>query len=253
MIVAQISDTHLCLDCEDAGRRATDFSDTVADINALDPLPDLVVHTGDVVHNGREDEYRAAAEILARARPPVFAIPGNKDRRAAMRAELSRFARFEAGKPFLDYAVDDFPIPLIALDTLDEAGNKGDFCDARRRRLAAMIAARPAGPVIAFAHHPPFEVLVGPDRWHFAEQAAADRLTGELLRSGRVAGLFCGHVHRPFEARIGDIQGMVMPCVATTLRRGEYPARVATRPIYYIHRFDASGAFSTEARVVPQT
>ena len=52
MIIAQISDTHLTLDAPDADRRLRDFAHTIADINALDPAPDVIVHTGDIVHNG---------------------------------------------------------------------------------------------------------------------------------------------------------------------------------------------------------
>jgi 3',5'-cyclic AMP phosphodiesterase CpdA len=60
MIIAQISDTHLTLDTPDADQRMRDFALTVADINALDPAPDVIVHTGDIVHNGRQDEYAQA-------------------------------------------------------------------------------------------------------------------------------------------------------------------------------------------------
>ncbi|MGH6681746.1 MAG: metallophosphoesterase, partial [Bradyrhizobium sp.] len=57
MIIAQISDTHIALDLPDSEQRIRDFAITIADINSLDPLPDVIVHTGDVVHNGRPDEY----------------------------------------------------------------------------------------------------------------------------------------------------------------------------------------------------
>jgi 3',5'-cyclic-AMP phosphodiesterase len=51
MIIAQISDTHLAVDTPDADRRSHELALTIADINALDPAPDLIVHTGDIVHN----------------------------------------------------------------------------------------------------------------------------------------------------------------------------------------------------------
>ena len=60
MIIAQISDTHIALDTPDADQRIRDFERTIADINALDPAPDVIVHTGDIVHNGRQDEYAQA-------------------------------------------------------------------------------------------------------------------------------------------------------------------------------------------------
>lgn len=250
MIVAQISDTHVCLDTPDAARRLKDFADTMADIGALDPTPDVIVHTGDVAHTGAPAEYAAAAAILAAAKCPVFAIPGNKDNRANMRAGLQQHGRFDPKSAFLDYAVDGFPVRLVLLDTLAEGSNKGDFCAARLRRLDAMLKERPAAPIAVFAHHPPFEVLVGPDRIHYDSLDAMEALRQGLQRSGRIAGLFCGHVHRAFDCAVGDIPAIVMPCVATTLRRGDYPEAMRARPVYYIHRFEASGDFATEARIV---
>jgi hypothetical protein len=42
----------------------------------------------------------------------------------------------------------------------------------------------------------------------------------------------------------------VVPCIATTLRKGEYPELMKTRPIYYVHRFDPAWGFTTESRIV---
>ncbi len=74
MIIAQISDTHIALDTPDAERRIQDFAATIADINALNPLPDVIIHTGDIVHNGRRDEYAQAVATLAKANAPVYHI-----------------------------------------------------------------------------------------------------------------------------------------------------------------------------------
>ena len=82
MIIAQISDTHMALDSPDADQRIRDFERTIADINALDPAPDVIVHSGDIVHNGRQDEYAEAVRSSLRRRAPVYVMPGNKDDRA---------------------------------------------------------------------------------------------------------------------------------------------------------------------------
>jgi 3',5'-cyclic-AMP phosphodiesterase len=89
MIIAQISDTHLTLDGPDSDRRIRDFALTIADINTLDPAPDVIVHTGDIVHNGRQDEYAQAVATLSTARAPVYVLAGNKDNRVNVRAAFS--------------------------------------------------------------------------------------------------------------------------------------------------------------------
>ena len=249
MIIAQISDTHIALDTPDADRRLADFSRVIAHINALDPQPDVIVHTGDVVHNGRPDEYARAVSILSGARAPVYVLVGNKDDRANLRAAFSAAGYLPGEDSFIQYAIEDFPIRLLVLDTMSTSSNKGDFCADRAKHLSEMIDADPAKPIAVFAHHPPFEVTVGPDRFHFENVSAMERLRGALQRSPGIVGLFCGHVHRPTTGRVGHIPATVATSVATTLRKGEYPAEMTDRPTYLLHRFEADGRFESETMI----
>jgi Icc protein len=250
MIIAQISDTHIALDTEDAAQRLSDFARTIAHINALDPQPDVIIHTGDVVHNGLPEEYAQAIATLSEARAPVYVLAGNKDDRANLRAAFSASGYLSLGSGFIQYAIEVFPIRLLVLDTLSTASNKGDFCAERARHLIEMIDAEATRPIAVFAHHPPFEVLVGPDRIHFETPAAMERLREALQRSGRVVGLFCGHVHRPTTGAVGHIPATVATSLATTLRKGEYAAELSDRPTYLLHRFSPDGRFGTETKVV---
>ena len=138
----------------------------------------------------------------------------------------------------------------MILDTANSSSNKGDFCRERGRRLSALLDAETTKPVAVFTHHPPFEVMVGPDRLHFETPEKMARLRRVLQHSGRVAGVFSGHVHRPAAGHVGNIPATVVPCVATTLRFGAYPPQMTVRPVYQVHRFDPIGGFSTETRIV---
>ncbi len=250
MIIAQISDTHLAFDAPDAAQRLRDFERAIADINALDPAPDVIVHTGDIVHNGRQDEYAVAAAILAKARAPVYVLAGNKDDRANLRAAFSERGYLAPDSEFIDYAIDDFPVRLVVLDTLKPGSNKGAFGPLRVKRLHDLVNAESTKPIAVFTHHPPFEVLVGPDRLHFETPETMSRLREALQQSGRVVAVFSGHVHRATAGHVGNIPATVVTCIATPLRRGDYPAHMKTRPVYYIHRFDPACGFVTETRIV---
>ena len=201
MIIAQISDTHLELNTPDADQRIADFERTIAAINALDPAPDVIVHTGDIVHNGRQEEYARAVSILAKARMPVYVLAGNKDNRANLRAAFSTHGYLAADSDFIDYAVERFPVRLIAIDTLSQSSNKGDFCLARAGRLIDLIDAEVTKPIAIFAHHPPFEVTVGPDPLNFETREMMLRLRQILQNAFRVVASFSGHVHRPAEGQ----------------------------------------------------
>ena len=109
MIIAQISDTHIALDTPDTDQRIRDFERAIADINALDPGPDVIVHTGDIVHNGRSDEYAEAVRILAEARAPVYVIPWQQGRPSKfMRGLLTAWL---SGARFQLYSVRDRGLP----------------------------------------------------------------------------------------------------------------------------------------------
>jgi len=250
MIIAHISDTHLALDTPDADPRIRDFERTIAAINALDPAPDVIVHTGDIVHHGRQDEYAEAVAILANARAPVHVLAGNKDNRANLHAAFSARGYLAPDSEFIDYAVEDFPVRLIAVDTLSTGSNKGDFCPVRARRLIGLIDAEPTKPIAIFAHHPPFEVPVGPDPLNFETPEAMARLRQASQHTGRVVASFSGHVHRAAAGHVGTIPATVVPCIATTLRKGEYPAGMRRSPVYHVHRFDPLWGFATESRMV---
>ncbi len=250
MIIAQISDTHIALDTPDADRRIQDFEATITDINRLDPAPDLIVHSGDIVHNGRLDEYSQSVATLARANAPVYVMAGNKDDRTNLRKAFAGSGYLSRDSDFIDYEIGGFPVRLLVLDTKSATSNKGDFCSERIERLTTMIASDTSRPIAVFTHHPPFDVMVGPDQVNFETREIMSGLRAALQQSGRVIAVFSGHVHRGTAGHVETIPATVMPSVATTLRKGEYPDDMAARPIYHIHRYDPAWGFSTQSRIV---
>lgn len=249
MIIAQVSDTHLIVDGPGSERRMADFRSVVADINALDPAPDVIVHTGDIVHNGEPAEYAAAARILGDARAPVYVMAGNKDNRANLRAAFSGNGYLPPDTGFIAYSVDDFPVRLLILDTVNPDSQKGDFCAVRFAQLDDLAARDRSKPMAVFAHHPPFEVLVGPERHHFDDPLLMQRLATAIEGCGQVASVICGHVHRSTSGLVGAVPAVVMTAVATELRFGDYPDDMKETPTYFVHRFDSPQGFSTETRI----
>jgi 3',5'-cyclic AMP phosphodiesterase CpdA len=248
MIIAHISDSHIALDSLDCERRLSDLAVTVDDINRLEPPPDVIVHTGDIVHNGLPEEYAAAAAILARVRAPLYVLAGNKDDRANLRAAFSAGGYLAPGFEFIQYAVDSHPLRLIVLDTKSE-GNKGDFCRRRLEHLQDLLGSGTTRPVAVFTHHPPFVVSEGPEPFHFEDWSALVHLRDAQLRCGRVVAIFSGHVHRAVCADVDGIPAAVLPAIATSLRHGPYPPHLKSQPVYQVHRFDPLLGLSTETRI----
>lgn len=250
MIIAQITDTHILGDAPDAQQRASDLERTIADINSLDPAPDVVLHTGDICHGGRPQDYARAAALLQALRAPLFVAAGNRDDRENLRRAFSPWACRAAGPGCLDYTVEDFPARLLAIDSVSSTSNKGDFSPERGRHLSELVDRERTKPVVVFLHHPPFVVRVGPDPLNFVTAEAMTILQQTLGSSGRVAAVLCGHVHRSTWGRIGEIPVVVAPCTATTLRKGDFPPQMQRLPVYHLHRLECDRELVTEVRIV---
>ena len=249
MIIAQISDTHITVNTPDSDRRILDFEIVIRDINDLIPQPNLIIHSGDIVQNGLFEEYVKAKEIISGAIAPVYVMVGNKDSRNLIREAFSGAGYLSSNSQFIDYEVDNFPVKLIFVDTLHRNSKKGGFCDYRKKNLIRMIDSGSAKPVAVFMHHPPCEINVGPELFHFEKSEIMSELCETLQLSGRVISVFCGHVHRSTTGRIATIPVTVVPSVATLLRWGEYPTHMKQLPTYNVHRYDKDWGFITETRI----
>ena len=175
-------------------------------------------------------------------------LAGNKDNRTNLREAFSASGYLVPDFEFIQYAIERYPVRLIALDTLS-SGNKGNFCRERLRHLTDLVEAETAKPIAVFTHHPPFLVTEGPDQIHFENRQTMLRLRSALHHSGRVVAVFSGHVHRAASGHVAHIPAMVMPAIATTLRHGQYPAHLTSRPVYQVHRFDPTLGFTSETRI----
>ena len=238
MILAQISDTHLDPESPNAAARRRDLERCVADINGLDPLPDAVIHTGDITHNGTAAKYHQALEILGELRPPLHVAVGNRDDRELIAANFTTGRDLLPGTPFIQYALDCYPVRLIALDTLSETSNMGDFCGVRADSLALALAEESAKPTALFMHHPPFEVVGSQYRFQFVDWDAVALLARALEGQGQVVRAFSGHAHREASGMIAGVLVSSVPSVAIDLCLGENPEEVQSAPVYQIHRFD---------------
>ncbi len=214
MLIAQITDTHI----RPKGTLAMGRVDTagylaraVAHIGALRPAPDVVLVTGDLVDAGMAEEYAHLKEILAPLAMPVYLIPGNHDLRDPLRAAFADHRYLPSGG-FLQYAVDDGPVRLIALDTLTPGAPHGELCDRRLDWLAARLAESDR-PTILFMHHPPFEC--GLKEFDEARlTVGAEKLAAIVQRHPNVERILCGHVHRPIQMRWAGTIASVAPSTA---------------------------------------
>ena len=225
MLIAQITDMHV----KPAGELLYGTMDThgmlaaaLADIAKLDPRPDLVFASGDLVADGTPAEYTALRALFDELPLPYFLLPGNHDIRDALRAAFPEQPWDKAGE-FLHYAVEDYPLRLIALDTVIPGAPGGRLCADR--------------PAAIFMHHPPFVTGIHHmDRMGLESPAG---LADVLASRGQVARILCGHLHRPIQTMLGHVPVSVAPstCFQIQLTLNDPPGIALTRepPAYQLH------------------
>jgi len=248
MIIAQISDSHIDPEHDNAQARLSDLEACVADINALDPAPDVVIHTGDMAHNGDDEKYRLAMGILANLKHPLLICAGNRDERSLLMQRFGTGRRLMPDTPYIQYVVDDYPVRLVALDTLSEESNQGAYCQGRADNLRTFLTSDTSKPTAVFMHHPPFEVTESKYPHQYDPWEGAQRLSAALKDQHHVVRGFCGHAHRHAEGTVAGIPFSTVPSVARDLRLGDFAPEISDVPVYHLHTFDAKNGFSTELR-----
>ncbi|KVD18262.1 phosphodiesterase [Burkholderia ubonensis] len=242
MLLAQISDLHIKRPGQLAYQRvdtAAALARCIARLNALEPRPDAVLVTGDLVDFGRDDEYAQLRDLLAPLEIPYYLMVGNHDDRAALRRAFADRPEWQDGE-FVQYAFDVGAVRVLALDSQVPGTSAGDLCDARLAWLATQLDAARDRPVIVALHHPPFASGIGHmDALRLAPAAAAKLDT--LLRGyPNVERVLCGHVHRTMFARFGGTIASAVPApahqVAFDLRDNAPSAFRLEPPAFAVHR-----------------
>jgi 3',5'-cyclic-AMP phosphodiesterase len=255
MLIAQISDMHVKAEGGLLYGRidtAAYLERAVAHIAALDPQPDIVLATGDLVEGGKPEEYACVRRLLAPLTMPLFVIPGNHDARDALREGFADHD-YLPRSGFLQYAIDHLPLRLIALDTLVPGKGYGELCEERLAWLEARLGERTDVPTLVFMHHPPFACgIAALDNARLVKGEA--RLAELVRRHGNVQRVLCGHVHRPIQAIWAGTMASIAPSTAhqaTLDLRDRAPLSMMMEPpAIALHHWTAAGGLVTHVSYV---
>jgi Icc protein len=249
MLIAQITDLHLGFDRDnpdELNRRRLDA--VLARLIAMDPRPDLLLATGDLVEHGLDGiSYGRLREAFSGLPFPVHCAIGNHDDRVAF---LAAFPETPVADGFVQYAIEDGPVRILVLDTLAEGRHGGGFCERRADWLRARLAERPDAPTLVALHHPPIETGLA---W-MSENPDAGwvmRLWDVVAEADNIVAMIAGHLHRPVTTLWAGTMLAVCPSTApqVALDVGEIdPERpddrvmiVAGAPCFALHAWTGNG------------
>lgn len=205
MLICQISDLHI----KTSGKLSYRVVDTsgmlkhcVDHILALKQQPDILIATGDLTDFGRPAEYAHLRELVAPLTMPIYMIPGNHDHRENMVAAFPDHSYLTQALPFIQYAIEDWPMRILAIDTVIEGSSSGELCAVRLSWLRRKLEEAPDRPTVIIMHHPPFKTFIG-----HMDDIGLDRVNGAeglkaiVARHPQVERILCGHLHRPVQVR----------------------------------------------------
>lgn len=246
MLIAQISDLHITA----AGAlvagvdTAATLARCVASIRSMDPQPDVVLATGDLVDNGAPGEYQRLRDLLAPLRVPVYVIPGNHDDRAAIRTAFPDHDYIQRGSGPIDYTIDRHELGLIALDTMIPGEDGGTLEHRQLSWFDEALRDMTRRPVLVMLHHPPIMTGIGCMDKIALEAKSAARLGSMVAREPLIERIVCGHVHRGIQARWRGTMVSICPSTAfqgvLNLRGDDFDAATDELPAYQIHYWNGA-------------
>jgi Icc protein len=196
MLLAHLSDTHLTTGVL-AGRPAERGYQALARVQALDPRPDCVVITGDLVDHGETAEYESAIALLSGLDIPIHAIPGNHDHAPRMLQALAGTGYVQAAvaEPERCYYRVDYPgLRLFCCDSSVPGRHDGELGPTQLAWLDRELRRDPGVPaVLAMHHHPVPSGIAFMDTIMLSD---ADALAEVLLGHPPLTRILTGHLHR---------------------------------------------------------
>jgi 3',5'-cyclic AMP phosphodiesterase CpdA len=199
----QISDTHIGFNKEANPDVAATLSQTIDYVNAMPIKPALTIHTGDITHLSKAQQFDDASQLLSRLRTTeLHTVPGEHDVTDGTGTEyFNRFGQASGNKGY--YSFDHNGVHFVALNNVMhfKPNGLGALGDDQLAWLKTDLSGRSSStPIVVFAHMPMWTIYQ-PWGWGTAD---ADQAMSYLTRFGSVTVLN-GHIHQIVSKVEGNI------------------------------------------------
>ena len=216
-LLIQITDTHILPPGEilyDEVDTALHLAETVQQINRMRPLPDAVMITGDLVEHGDQAGYKHFLELIKPLKMPTYVLPGNHDNPQVMTEVFAGTSYFPSCDSTFQYAVEDLPFRILALNTRSDGTELPTFEKHRLSWLKKELDQSDKPTLIAL-HHPPMTtgielIDMGGSEWFQGLKSA-------VTATNHVKLVICGHCHTDMCGRMGPVPVYMAPATAHQL------------------------------------
>ncbi|MBV8742532.1 MAG: metallophosphoesterase [Sinobacteraceae bacterium] len=202
-LFVQISDTHIGFHKDANPDVNGTLAATIDLVNQMPEQPALILHTGDITHLSKPEEFDVAQQMMSRLRATeIHTVPGEHDVADATVTEyFNRFGKASNNKGY--YSFDHAGVHFLALTNVLQAkeGGAGYLGEEQLAWVKADLRGRSSStPIVVFAHMPLWTIYE-PWGWRTSD---SDQLLGELRRFGSITVLN-GHIHQIVQKVEGNI------------------------------------------------
>ena len=190
----QISDSHIGFNKPANPDALGTLREGIAKVKAVKSKPAFMIHTGDITHLSKPDEFDNAAKLIGEANLDVHYVPGEHDfiDEGLGKLYLERYGKGTKGQGW--YSFDDHGVHFIGLNNVVDlkAGGLGRLGSDQLAWLADDLKGKAnSTPIVVFAHIPLWTVYAD---WGWGTDDGLQALD-MLKRFGSVTVLN-GHIHQ---------------------------------------------------------
>lgn len=204
--VLQITDTHLY--ASDKGAllglaTLPTFNQVLTQAIAEVGQPDLILATGDIVHDASPEGYQTASKIFSQLGCPVYCIPGNHDIPDIMHEHI---ASDQVSTP---KSIRKGAWLIVMLDSTILDGDGGRFSQEELQILAQYLEENADAHIMICMHHQP--VPVGSEWMDTMLIENADEFFAIIDKYSNVRCLLWGHIHQTFDQVRNNVRLLATP------------------------------------------
>jgi hypothetical protein len=198
----QISDSHLGFNKPANPDPTATLKEAVERLGKVAPSASLMLHTGDITHLSKADQFDTARQLLLASKLDLHCVPGEHDiLEDDGKSYLNHYGKGTAGDGW--YSFDAGGVHFIGLVNVVQlkGGGMGHLGAEQLEWLEDDLKGRSAStPIVVFAHIPLWTVYAD---WGWGTEDAAEALS-YLKRFGSVTVLN-GHIHQTMQKVEGNV------------------------------------------------
>lgn len=190
----QISDSHIGFSKPANPNPLATLNETIARIKALPTPPAFILHTGDITHLAKPEQFDTAQQIYGSLGIPVHFVPGEHDMVDGNNPKpyAERFAKDSKGDGW--YSFDASGVHFVALVNVVRLGDKGmgTLGDEQLAWLRDDLKGRSSStPIVVYSHFPLWALY---QDWGWGTQDSLEAM--KLLQPFGSVTALNGHVHQ---------------------------------------------------------